>query len=318
MDCRTEAESLEQPLRLGVNVELREEQNMHIGLTRIGPSEPTYIIAEIGINHNGSVATAKRLIDVASDSRCQAVKFQKRSPELSTPEHMKKTLRDTPWGQITYLEYKKRIEFDIDEYSTLKSYAGEKGLDFFASAWDEPSLIFMEELGVSAHKIASACLTDESLLKAHRATGKALLLSTGMSSMQEIERSVSLLDPDNLVLLHSTSSYPLDHEEANLRVIHTLQERFGLPVGYSGHETGLQISLAAVAMGAKVLERHITLNRSMWGSDHSASLEPTGLAKLVRDVRVIESALGDGIKKVYPSELENMKRLRKHPSQERE
>lgn len=291
---------------------------MQIGVNKIGPSEPTYVIAEIGINHNGSVATAKRLIDVASDARCQAVKFQKRSPELSTPEHMKNLWRDTPWGQITYLEYKKRMEFDFDDYSVLKSYAGERGLDFFASAWDEHSLKFMEDLGAPAHKIASACLTDEGLLKAHRATGKPLLLSTGMSTMREIENAVSVLDPDNLVLLHSTSSYPLDHEEANLRVIHTLQDRFGLTVGYSGHETGLQVSLASIALGAKVLERHITLNRSMWGSDHSASLEPNGLTKLVRDVRVIESALGDGIKKVYSSELENMKRLRKYPSTDHE
>lgn len=288
---------------------------MRIGKNEVSEVSQTYVIAEIGINHNGSVAIAKRLIDVAADARCQAVKFQKRTPELSTPEHMKNSLRETPWGQITYLEYKEKLEFDLIEYRVLKAYANEKGLDFFASAWDEPSLEFMEELGVPAHKIASACLTDEGLLEAHSLTGKPVLLSTGMSTVAEIERAVEILNPGNLILLHSTSSYPLDHEEANLRVIGTLKSRFGLTVGYSGHETGLQISLAAIALGAKVLERHITLNRSMWGSDHSASLEPNGLTKLVRDIRVIETALGDGVKRVYKSELSSMNRLRRYPSQ---
>lgn len=284
---------------------------MQIGQNFIGsPGDPCYIIAEIGINHNGSLSTAKRLIDIAGDAQCQAVKFQKRTPELSTPDSIKNTPRETPWGTLTYLEYKKKIEFGWDEYQELLEYSKTRGLDFFASSWDIPSLHFMEELNVPAHKLASASITDTDLLKAHAASQKPIILSTGMSTMEEIRTAVNNFDKERLVVLHSTSSYPLDHAEANLNMIQTLREEFNLPIGYSGHEIGLQISLAAVALGAKVLERHVTLNRSMWGSDHSASLEPQGLAKLVRDVRIVEKAMGDGVKKVYESELPNREKLR--------
>ncbi len=277
----------------------------------IGPGNPCYVIAEIGINHNGDLDIAKKLIDVAADAGCQAVKFQKRTPDISTPENQKNVERETPWGTMTYLEYKKRIEFEDDEYSQIARYSAEKGLDWFASPWDIPSVDFLERHGVVAHKIASASVTDIPLLEALKATGKPLILSTGMSTMDEIDAAVETVGTENLVLMHATSTYPLDPAEANLRMIHTLRERFGVPVGYSGHETGLQVSLAAVGLGADALERHITLDRAMWGTDHGASLEPTGLTRLVRDVRVIEDALGDGVKKVYPSEEGPRAKLRK-------
>ena len=282
-----------------------------IGAHQIGEGHPCYVIAEIGINHNGELDNAKKLIDVAADAGCQAVKFQKRTPDISTPESQKNVQRETPWGTMTYLEYKHRIEFGDDEYTEIARYSAEKGLDWFASPWDVPSVEFLERHGAIAHKVASASITDIPLLEALRETKKPLILSTGMSTMEEIETAVETVGTDNLVLMHATSTYPLDPAEANLRMIHTLRERFGVPVGYSGHETGLQVSLAAVGLGAVALERHITLDRAMWGTDHGASLEPTGLTKLVRDVRVIESALGDGIKRVYESEEGPRAKLRK-------
>lgn len=284
-----------------------------IGSHPIGPGHPCYVIAEIGINHNGDVDIAKSLIDVAVEAGCQAVKFQKRTPEISTPESQKNVPRDTPWGQMTYLDYKRRIEFGDDEYSDIAAYCAAKGIDWFASPWDVPSVEFLERHNVIAHKVASASVTDIELLEALRATGKPVILSTGMSTMEEIERAVDVLGTDNLVILHATSTYPLDPAEANLRVMDTLRARFDVPVGYSGHETGLQISLAAVGMGANALERHITLDRAMWGTDHSASLEPGGLTRLVRDVRVIESALGDGVKRVWESEEGPRAKLRRVP-----
>jgi N-acetylneuraminate synthase len=282
-----------------------------IGSHPIGPGHPCYVIAEIGINHNGDVGIAKSLIDVAVEAGCQAVKFQKRTPEISTPEAQKNIPRDTPWGQMTYLDYKRRIEFGDAEYSEIAQYCQEKGIDWFASPWDVPSVEFLERHGVIAHKVASASVTDIELLEALRATGKPVILSTGMSTMEEIERAVEVLGTDKLVILHATSTYPLDPSEANLRVMDTLRDRFDVPVGYSGHETGLQISLAAVGMGANALERHITLDRAMWGTDHSASLEPGGLSRLVRDVRIIESALGDGVKRVWESEEGPRAKLRR-------
>jgi N-acetylneuraminate synthase len=283
-----------------------------IGANRIGEHDPVYVIAEIGLNHNGDVELAKRLIDVAADAGAQAVKFQKRTPDVSTPEHMKSVLRETPWGEITYLEYRHRVEFDRDQYIEVSDYATLRGLDWFASPWDEPALDFLEELNVVAHKVASASVTDISLLTAMRATGKPVILSTGMSTMEQIDAAVAVLDPTNLIILHATSSYPMPEEEANLLMIRTLAERFpDLVVGYSGHERGLQISVAAVALGAKVVERHLTLDRTMWGSDHAASLEPQGLEHLIRDIRIIEQAMGDGVKRVFPGELAPLAKLRR-------
>jgi N-acetylneuraminate synthase len=283
-----------------------------IGTRVIGGGRPAYVIAEIGLNHNGDVELAKQLIDVAADAGADAVKFQKRTPEISTPEHMRDVPRETPWGTMSYLDYRRRVEFGYDEYVEIGDYALLRGLEWFASPWDAPSVEFLEELGVSAHKVASACLTDGPLLAALRDTGKPVILSTGMSTIAQIDTAIEILGTDRLVLMHATSTYPMEPDEANLRMIPALRDRYpGVPVGYSGHERGLQISLAAVALGAVALERHITLDRTMWGSDHAASLEPAGLQHLVRDIRVIESALGDGVKRVFPGELAPMAKLRR-------
>ncbi|WP_435746968.1 N-acetylneuraminate synthase family protein [Microbacterium sp. PMB16] len=286
-----------------------------IGSRVIGGGHPAYVIAEIGLNHNGDVDIAKRLIDVAARAGADAVKFQKRTPEISTPEHMRDVPRETPWGTMTYLEYRRRVEFGRDEYVEIGDHATLRGLDWFASPWDVPSVSFLEDLNVVAHKVASASLTDTELLLALRETGKPVILSTGMSTTEQIDRALETLGTDRVVLMHATSTYPLEPEEANLRVIASLRDRYpGIPVGYSGHERGLQISLAAVAIGAVAVERHITLDRTMWGSDHAASLEPTGLEHLVRDIRVIETALGDGVKRVFDSERAPMAKLRRVPA----
>ncbi|MFC4242390.1 N-acetylneuraminate synthase family protein [Gryllotalpicola reticulitermitis] len=285
---------------------------VHIGSHAIGDDQPVYVIGEIGLNHNGSVEIAKQLIDVAADAGAQAVKFQKRTPEISTPEHMKNTPRSTPWGDMTYLEYRYRVEFDRDQYLEIGAYANSKGLDWFASPWDVPSVDFLEDLDVVAFKIASASVTDIEMLDAIAKTGKPVILSTGMSTIDEIDAAVARFDREKLILLHATSTYPLPPEEANLRMIRTLKDRYaGVPVGYSGHEPGLQISIAAVALGAVAVERHITLDRTMWGSDHAASLEPHGLRNLVRDIRVIEKAMGDGVKRVFPGEEAPKSKLRR-------
>ncbi|MBI5161503.1 MAG: N-acetylneuraminate synthase family protein [Micrococcales bacterium] len=286
--------------------------SVRIGSRPVGDGAPVYVIAEIGLNHNGSVELAKQLIDVAADAGAQAVKFQKRTPEVSTPEHMKQTLRETPWGTMTYLDYRYRVEFDREQYIEIGDHATLRGLHWFASPWDEPSVDFLEDLNVVAHKVASASVTDLPMLERLRATGKPVILSTGMSTLEQIDRAVDVLGTEKLVILHATSTYPLPPEEANIRTILSLQARYpGVPVGYSGHERGLQISLAAVALGAVVVERHITLDRTMWGSDHAASLEPQGLEHLVRDIRVIEEALGDGVKRVFPGELAPQAKLRR-------
>ncbi|GAB2526886.1 N-acetylneuraminate synthase family protein [Microbacterium petrolearium] len=285
---------------------------VRIGSRVIGGGHPAYVIAEIGLNHNGDVELAKQLIDVAAEAGADAVKFQKRTPEIATPEHMRDMPRETPWGTMTYLEYRHRVEFGREEYVTIGDYATLRGLDWFASPWDVPSVEFLEDLNVVAHKVASACLTDGELLEALRASGKPIILSTGMSTMEQIDRAIGILGTENLVLMHATSTYPMEPDEANLRMIRVLSDRYpGVPVGYSGHERGLQISLAAVAMGAQAVERHITLDRTMWGSDHAASLEPTGLKNLVRDIRIIESAFGDGVKRVFPGEEAPMAKLRR-------
>ncbi|SDJ76965.1 3-deoxy-D-manno-octulosonate 8-phosphate phosphatase, YrbI family [Nonomuraea maritima] len=282
-----------------------------IGDLLVGDGQPVYVIGEIGINHNGDVDIARRLIDVAADASCQAVKFQKRTPAICVPEEQKRQIRQTPWGEMTYLEYKERTEFGRDEYEQIAKYCDERGLHWFASPWDVPSVEFLEDMDVLVHKVASAGIADHELLRALAATGKPIILSTGMSTLQEIDAAVDILGTDKLIMMHATSTYPLPPEEANLRTITTLKERYGVPVGYSGHERGLQISLAAVTLGAVTVERHITLDRTMWGSDHAASLEPVGLEHLVRDIRIIEQAMGDGVKRVFPGEEAPKARLRR-------
>ena len=281
----------------------------------VGKDHPVYVIAEIGLNHNGNVAIAKQLIDVAAEAGAQAVKFQKRTPLISTPEHMRSVPRETPWGTMSYLEDRYRVEFDRDQYIEIGDHANLRGLDWFASPWDVPSLEFLEDLNVVAHKVASASVTDMELLRAMAATGKPVILSTGMSTLEQIDAAVDVFDPENLIILHATSTYPLSPEEANLRMIPALASRYaGIPIGYSGQERGLQILLAAVALGATAVERHITLDRTMWGSDQAASIEPSELEHLVRDIRIIEEALGDGVKRVYPGELPSLQKLRRVPA----
>ena len=282
-----------------------------VGKKFIGEGEPVYIIAEIGINHNGDIEIAKQLMDVAVETGCDAVKFQKRTPEICVPEEQKSIPRETPWGTMTYFEYKKRIEFEQKEFEQIDAYAKKIGISWFASPWDVPSVDFLESFNVPCQKIASACLTDSELLAAINKTKTTTILSTGMSSMQEIDKAVSLLSGVPLAIAQATSTYPAEASELNLRAIQTFAEKYNVPVGYSGHERGLQVTIAAVALGATFIERHITLDRSMWGTDHSASLEPEGLKKLVRDIRIIELALGDGKKKVYDSEIPIRAKLRR-------
>jgi len=278
----------------------------------IGAGHPTYVIAEIGLNHNGDVELAKQLVDVAAQAGAQAVKFQKRTPHISTPEHMKSVMRSTPWGEMTYLDYRYRVEFNREQYIEIGDHATLRGLAWFASPWDEPAVAFLEDINVAAYKVASASVTDIGMLRDIAATGKPVILSTGMSTLAQIDAAVAALGTENLIVLHATSTYPMPAAEANLRMIPALAARFpGVPIGYSGHETGEQISVAAVALGATVVERHITLDRAMWGSDHSASLEPAAFASLVSDIRVIEEALGDGVKRIFPGEEAPLLKLRR-------
>lgn len=286
-------------------------REIRIGERMIGDGHPTYIVAEVGINHNGDVELAKRLIDAALLAGVDAVKFQKRTPELCVPIEERDRMRETPWGYITYLEYRRRIEFGHEEYQAISDYCRERKIDWFASVWDEPSAVFMEGFDPPCHKIPSAALTDHDLLRFLRATGKPLILSTGMSTMQEIEDAVAVLGSDNLLITHATSTYPCEPIELNLRMIRTLQERFPCPIGYSGHEVGLVPSVVAVTMGACLVERHITLDRALWGSDQAASVEPGGFARLVKYIRVTEESLGDGFKRVYESEISSLNRLRR-------
>ena len=278
----------------------------------VGDGHSTYIIGEIGINHNGDIDVAKKLMEVAKNAGADAVKFQKRTPELCVPEHQRSQMRDTPWGYITYLDYRYKVEFDEEDYAEIDRFAKEIGIDWFASSWDIPSLEFIERFNPPAHKLPSALLTDLALLRAYRATGKPLIVSTGMSTLDEIKAALEIIGEENLILCHTTSSYPCPPEELNLRMIQTLRDMTSLcPIGYSGHEVGLVPSAVAVAMGACLVERHITLDRAMWGSDQSASVEPQGLASLVKYIRVTERSLGDGVKRVYDSELSSLSKLRR-------
>ncbi|MGW3495068.1 N-acetylneuraminate synthase family protein [Streptomyces sp. NPDC001020] len=284
----------------------------NLGSRTAGPGTPVYVCGEIGINHNGELENAFKLIDVAAEAGCDAVKFQKRTPEICTPRDQWDIERDTPWGRMTYIDYRHRVEFGEDEYRRIDAYCKEKGIAWFASPWDTEAVAFLEKFDVPAHKVASASLTDDELLHALRATGRTIILSTGMSTPKQIRHAVEVLGSDNILLCHATSTYPAKAEELNLRVINTLEKEYpNVPIGYSGHETGLQTTLAAVALGACFVERHITLDRAMWGSDQAASVEPQGLQRMVRDIRAIEASLGDGVKKVYASELGPMKKLRR-------
>lgn len=291
---------------------LENTRNRWIGDRPVGPSHPVYVTAEIGLNHNGDIDTCLQLIDVAVAAGADAVKFQKRTPTICTPRDQWDVERETPWGRMTYIDYRHRIEFGVDEFVVIDEYCRDKGIQWFASPWDLPSVEFLNDFEVPVHKIASACLTDDDLLRAVRAYGRTVILSTGMSTSAQIRHAVEVLGSNNVILCHATSTYPAANDELNLRMIETLATEFpNVPIGYSGHERGLQTTVAAAALGASFLERHITLDRTMWGSDQAASLEPAGLSRLVRDVRVVEEALGDGVKRVYEGEYAAMRKLRR-------
>ena len=270
----------------------------------------TYIIAEIGINHNGSLEAAKKLIDVASVSGCDAVKFQKRNPDVCVPEHQKSVMRDTPWGRMTYLDYKYKVEFQKEEYDEIDRYCKEKGIEWSASPWDLDSLEFLLQYDIPWIKIPSAMITNEKLMKASADTGKKIIFSTGMSTYEEIDQAIEWLKDNEIMMLHCNSTYPAPLKDLNLKCIQTLKERYNCEVGYSGHEFRLGTSVAAIYLGATCIERHITLDRTMWGSDHMSSVEPQGLIKMVRGIRELEEAYGDGIKRVTEGELAPRKKLR--------
>lgn len=285
-------------------------KTVQIGTCTVGEGQPCYVVAEIGINHNGSIELAKKLISVAVAAGCNAVKFQKRTVDVVyTPEELARP-RESPFG-TTNGDLKRALEFGWEQYREIDRFCREVNISWFASCWDEKSVDLIDQFDVPCFKIASCSLTDGGLLKHTRAKGRPIVLSTGMSSLEQIDHAVELLGKKDLVVLHSCSTYPAYYEELNLRAIHTLQERYGVPVGYSGHETGLPSSVAAAVMGACLVERHITLDRALWGSDHAASLEPNGIMRLVRDIRLIEKSMGDGVKRLLPREVPIMDKLRR-------
>ena len=287
-------------------------REIKIGNRWVGDGHPAYIIAEIGINHNGDLGIARQMIDAAVHAGVDAVKFQKRTPDIATPLDQQTQMRETPWGYITYLDYRYKVEFNEEQYCEIDNYCKDKGIAWMVSVWDQPSVDFMEKFDTPAYKIPSASLTDLGLIRKARTTGKPLILSSGMSTMEQIHQGVKMAGEKDLVLMHCTSTYPCEPEELNLKMIETLRAEFpATPIGYSGHEVGLVPSSVAVALGACMVERHLTLDRAMWGTDQAASVEPGGFERLVKYIRVSEAALGDGVKKVYESEKSSLKKLRR-------
>ncbi|HAG68970.1 MAG TPA: N-acetylneuraminate synthase [Lachnospiraceae bacterium] len=289
------------------------KKNILLGGYEVNENSSPYLIAEIGINHNGDIQIAKKLIDAANATGWNAVKLQKRDPDISVPEAQKNVMRDTPWGRITYLEYKKRIEFGREEYDYIDSYCREKPIAFTASPWDMPSLEFMLKYDIPFIKVASAGITDRELLSGCARSGRPVIMSTGMSTWEEIDAAVDILERDGngeYILMHTNSAYPAKDEELNLRMINTLRERYGCLVGYSGHEQNLEGTVVAAALGARVIERHITLDHDMWGTDQAASLTVHAMDMLRRRIEVVEKVLGTGEKKLYEAELAVRKKLR--------
>ncbi|NTU58379.1 MAG: N-acetylneuraminate synthase [Chlorobiaceae bacterium] len=285
---------------------------MKLGNIMAGDGHPVYVIAEIGINHNGSLEVAKKLIEGAAQAGCDAVKFQKRTPELCVPMDQRLIERDTPWGRMTYMDYRYKVEFGFEDYSEIDAYCRQQGIAWFASCWDEEAVDFMEQFNPPCYKAASASLTDLALLKKTKDTGRPLIISTGMSTMEEVDAAVEALGRDNLMIAHTNSTYPCPVDQLNLRMITTLKQMYpDNPIGYSGHEVGLSTTWAAVALGAVFVERHVTLDRAMWGSDQAASVEISGMSRLVSNIRDIEKALGDGVKRVYEGEAAARKKLRR-------
>ncbi len=280
-----------------------------IGDKWVGENEPCFIVVDIGINANGSLDIAKQLIIKAHLAGCDAVKFQKRTIDLVYSSEELDKPRETPFGK-TNRDLKEGLEFSLDEYREIDFFCRQIGIMWFASCWDAKSVDFMEWFNPPCYKIASPCLTDDGLLRYTKSKGKPIILSTGMSTLEQIDHAVDLLG-NNLIILHCTSTYPGKIEELNLKVIPLLRERYGCPVGYSGHEVGISTTVAASVLGAKMVERHITLDRSMWGTDQAASVEPQGIERIVKYIHTIEQAMGDGVKWVYDSEVPIMKKLRK-------
>jgi N-acetylneuraminate synthase len=285
-------------------------KTVNIGKRAIGEGQPCYVIAEIGINHNGDIDMAKRLISVAVAAGCDAVKFQKRTVDVVyTADELAKP-RESPFG-ATNGDLKRGLELDYYDYQEIDAFCRASKITWFASCWDEQSVDFIDRFSPPCYKIASASLTDDNLLRHHRKTGKPIVLSTGMSTTEQIDHAVDVLGKEDLILLHACSTYPAYYDELNLRAIPIMLARYGVPVGYSGHETGIPSTVAAVVLGASCVERHITMDRSMWGSDHAASLEPNGISRVVRDIRLVEQSMGDGIKRVYEREHPIIKKLRR-------
>ena len=285
-------------------------KTISIGSKPVGDGHPVFIVAEIGINHNGSVDIAKQLIDAAAAAGCDAVTFQKRTIDVVYTAEELATPRDTPFGSMNE-DLKRGLELGHDAYAEIDRHCRRRGIMWFASCWDRHSIDFIAGFDPPCYKIASACLVDDGLLQRHREQGRPILLSTGMSSVEQIDHAVDVLGEQDLMLLHCTSAYPAKVDELNLSVIPWLADRYDVPVGYSGHEVGLATTIAAVVLGASLVERHMTLDRAMWGSDQAASIEPQGMARLVRDIRAIERAMGDGVKRVYDSERAVSRRLRR-------
>ena len=281
-----------------------------LGGRPVGDGQPAYILAEIGINHNGELAQAKRLINVAVLAGCEGVKFQKRTVDVVyTREELAKP-RELPYG-TTNGDLKRALEFGQEQFEQIDEYCRAEPIAWTASCWDEASVDFIDQFNPPFYKIASASLTDDGLLRYTRAKGKPIVLSTGMSTIDQVDHAVEVLGKDDLVILQTCSAYPSQYADLNLRVIPAMRARYGVPVGYSGHETGIASSVAAVALGACLVERHITTDRALWGSDQAASLEPNGITRVVRDIRLVESSMGDGVKRVADAEIPVMQKLRR-------
>ena len=281
-----------------------------IGKYNVGDLSHCFIIAEIGINHNGDINLAKKLIKMAHDLGADAVKFQKRTVDVVYTQHELEMERPNPFGN-TNGDLKRGLEFGSDEYRKIDEYCKSLSIMWFASCWDEESVDFIEQFNPPCHKIASACLTNDKLISYIKNKGRPILLATGMSTQEQIDHAVDILGQDNLVLMHCTSTYPSSEAELNLNVIPNYIEKYKCPIGYSGHEKGVFPSVLAASMGACAIERHITTDRTLWGSDHPASLEPEGLRRLIRDIRLLNTIKGDGKKVVYESELPIIKKLRR-------
>jgi len=289
------------------------KQKIQLGKFTINKDSDPYLIAEIGINHNGDIQVAKKLIDAANATGWNAVKFQKREPDIAVPEHQKKVMRDTPWGYMSYLDYKKHVEFGKNEYDYIDSYCKEKPMNWAASPWDLPSLHFLLQYDIPFIKIASATITDDEILMLAAKSGKTIIMSTGMSTIDEIDHAVEIMEKyanGNYILMHTNSTYPTPHNQLNLSMMNTLRDRYQCLVGYSGHEQDLEPSVIAVAMGACVVERHVTLSHEMWGTDQASSLTVPAMGLLHGRVLGIKEMLGNGEKYLSQEELSVRKKLR--------